>query len=123
MILLDTSAVIWLHHGHRRGQRLARHFGQLYVSPVTLLELQLLSEAGRVRLRAGIAVRDLVDDDRWTMDNPSSVGWFERALEVAWTRDPFDRLLVAHASFRGWRLATGDGPVLDHLGPAATLEL
>ena len=123
MILLDTNAVIWLHHGHRRGHRLAAHLGQLYVSPANLLELQFLVEAGRIRLRPGATVRDLANDDRWAMDNPSSVDWFDRALEMAWTRDPFDRLLVAHAAFRGWRLATGDGPLLDRLGRTATFEL
>ena len=123
MILLDTNAVIWLHHGHRRGRRLDAHLGQLYVSPANLLELQFLVEAGRIRLRRGATVRDLANDDRWAMDNPSSVDWFERALDTAWTRDPFDRLLVAHAAFRGWRLATGDGLLLDRLGSPATFEL
>ena len=123
MILLDTNAVIWLHHGHRRGRQLANHLGQLYVSPANLLELQFLIEVGRIRLRSGATVRDLADDDRWAMDNPSSVDWFERALDMTWTRDPFDRLLVAHAAVRGWRLATGDGHLLDRLGPTATLEL
>ena len=123
MILLDTNAVIWLHHGHRRGRRLESHPGPLYVSPANLLELQLLVEVGRIRLRSGATVRDLADDDRWAMDNPSSVDWFERALDTAWTRDPFDRLLVAHAALRGWRLATGDGALLDRLDPTASLEL
>jgi PIN domain nuclease of toxin-antitoxin system len=123
MILLDTNAVIWLHDGHRRARRLDAHLGQLYVSPANFLELQLLVEAGRLRLKQGAAVRDFANDDRWAMDNPSSVAWFERALDMGWTRDPFDRLLVAHAAFRGWRLATGDGPLLDRLGPSATFEL
>ena len=123
MILLDTNAVIWLHQGHRRGRRLDAHLGQLYVSPANLLELQFLLEAGRIRLRPGATVRDLANDDRWATDNPSSVDWFERALGTAWTRDPFDRLLVAHAALRGWRLATGDGALLDHLGRTATFEL
>jgi PIN domain nuclease of toxin-antitoxin system len=70
MILLDTNAVLWLHHGHRRGQRLENHAGQLYVSPASLLEIQFLVEAGRIRLRTGAAVGDLGDDDRWAMDNP-----------------------------------------------------
>ena len=38
-------------------------------------------------------------------------------------RDPFDRLLVAHARLRGWRVATGDGPILDRLGPSERFEL
>jgi PIN domain nuclease of toxin-antitoxin system len=35
---------------------------------------------------------------------------------VGWTRDPFDRLLVAHAFYRGWRLATGDHDLIERLG-------
>jgi PIN domain nuclease of toxin-antitoxin system len=123
MILLDTNAVVWLHHGHRRGRRLENHAGQLHVSPASLLELQFLVEAGRIRLRSGATVRDLADDDRWVMDNPSSVDWFERALDLGWTRDPFDRLLVAHAALRGWRVATGDGHLLERLGPGGSIEL
>lgn len=123
MILLDTNAALWLHHGHRRGRPLERHVGQLYVSPASLLEIQFLVEVGRIRLRSGAALRDLAADERWMMDSPSSIDWFERALDVGWTRDPFDRLLVAHALLRGWRVATGDGDLLERLGPGGSIEL
>jgi PIN domain nuclease of toxin-antitoxin system len=123
VILLDTNAVLWLHSGHRRARPLLAEGGSLYMSPASLLELQFLVEAGRLRLRAGARVGDLAEDDRWALDDPPAVTWFSRALELAWTRDPFDRLLVAHARFRGWRIATGDGVLLDRLGSAETLEL
>jgi PIN domain nuclease of toxin-antitoxin system len=123
MILLDTNAAIWLHQGHRRGRRLERQVGQLYLSPASLLELQFLVESGRIQLRPRTTVRDVAADDRWVIDNPTSADWFGRALGLSWTRDPFDRLLVAHADLRGWRLATGDGSLLDRLGPHASLEL
>jgi hypothetical protein len=32
-------------------------------------------------------------------------------------------LLVAHAALRGWRVATGDGALLERLGPAGSVEL
>ncbi len=123
MILLDTNALLWVHHGHRRAQRLQSLAGQLYASPASLLEIQLLVEVGRIRFRAGASVADLATDDRWMVDDLSSAGWFDRAIEVGWTRDPFDRLLVAHARFRGWRIATGDVELLDRLGPRGSLEL
>lgn len=122
MILLDTNALIWLHHGHRRGRPLEERTG-LYVSPAAILEIQLLLETGRIRLHAGAGVRQIADDGRWMIDDPSSLDWFDRALEIAWTRDPFDRLLVAHAQLRGWRIATADGQLLERLGPAGSLEL
>ena len=123
MILLDTSGLLWLHRGHPRARRLNAWVGRLYASPVSLLEIQLLVEVGRIRLRSGAAVGDLVADDRWAVDDPSSADLFDRAIAIGWTRDPFDRLIVAHAQLRGWRVATADGELLERLGPDGCLEL
>jgi PIN domain nuclease of toxin-antitoxin system len=57
------------------------------------------------------------------LDDPSSAAWFEKAIAVGWTRDPFDRLLIAHARLRKWRLATGDGALIAHLDAGEYLEL
>ena len=117
VILLDTNALIWLHRGHSRSRPLRETFQRLYVSPASVLELQFLVEAGRLRLRSQATVSDLIDDDRWAIDDPPSDRWFTAAVEVGWSRDPFDRLIVAHARLRGWRLATGDDALLTRLGP------
>ncbi len=122
MILLDTNALIWLAQGHRRIAPLASGARRLYASPANLLELQFLIEAGRVRLRAA-SLEALANDGRWVLDDPPSAGWFQRAWELSWTRDPFDRLLVAHARLRGWRLATADTDLLDHLDASQTIAL
>jgi PIN domain nuclease of toxin-antitoxin system len=115
--------LIWLHRGHRRARKLARHAGRIYASPATLLELQFLVETGRLQLRGASTVRDLLEDERFLVDDPPALAWFEKARGVGWTHDPFDRLLVAHASLRGWRLATGDEAVLDRVGAAGVLAL
>lgn len=122
MILLDTNAVIWLDRGHPRTRALARSRQALHISPATLLELQFLEEAGRIRLK-GKDIQAIAVDDRWTLDDPPAASWFAAALDLSWTRDPFDRLLAAHARLRGWRLATADGPLLKGLGPRHSLEL
>ena len=97
--------------------------GRLYVSPATILELQILMEAGRVRLSDVSDVAHVARDDRWVVDDPSSAAWFDAATAVSWTRDPFDRLLVAHARIRKWRIATGDAAVLEHLRDDECIEL
>jgi PIN domain nuclease of toxin-antitoxin system len=122
VILLDTNALIWLEQGHPRSRVLLEADPQLYVSPATLLELQFLIEVGRIRLRGGTLER-LADDDRWLLDDPPAAPWFREAIELSWTRDPFDRLLVAHARLRGWRLATSDIALLKRLKPADRLAL
>ena len=45
------------------------------------------------------------------------------SAEETWTRDPFDRLIVAHARLRRVRLATGDGHILERLRPSERVEL
>jgi PIN domain nuclease of toxin-antitoxin system len=122
MILLDTNALLWLDQNHRRARPLTHTIAPLAVSPATLLELHFLVECDRIRLRSG-TVRDLLDDERWAIDEPPSLDWFERAAEESWTRDPFDRLIVAHARLRRWRLATGDVTVLGQLRPSERVEL
>lgn len=122
MILLDTHALIWLDQNHKRVRDLADESRQLYVSPATILELQLLVEIGRLK-HGPTAFERLIADDRWLVDEPPALGWFQEAADLTWTRDPFDRLIVAHARFRGWRLATADGAILAHLGPRERIDL
>jgi PIN domain nuclease of toxin-antitoxin system len=122
VILLDTNAVIWLELRHRRARPLLAGRLQLHISPATVLELRFLEESGRIRLHnrdaASIAI-----DDRWTLDDPPAAAWFDRALDLTWTRDPFDRLLAAHALLRGWRMATADPVIQEQLGARHTLAL
>jgi PIN domain nuclease of toxin-antitoxin system len=121
VILLDTNALVWLDQGHRRARPLASVRLRPYVSPASLLEIQFLTELGRLRAAASLA--SLADDPRWLLDDPPAVAWFVRALALGWTRDPFDRLLVAHSELRGWRLATGDRRLAERLGAARCLAL
>lgn len=122
VILLDTNAVIWLAQGHRRAAPLARA-SRLYLSPATLLELQFLVELGKVRVAGAFSPDAIVSDPRWLLDEPPPGKWFTAAAELGWTRDPFDRLLVAHAHVRRWRLATGDAVLKERLRPSQCLSL
>lgn len=123
MILLDTNALIWLEAGHPRAKKLAKTSAALAISPASLLELQFLAELGRLRLKHSSVITELSDDERWVVDEPSAAAWFESARSLSWTRDPFDRLIVAHAIMRGWKLATGDALLIDNLGPRMTFSL
>ncbi len=123
LILLDTNALLWLLANHPRGRPLSRWAGRLYVSPANILEVQFLVEAQRIRMRKEFQVAELVDDPRWLIDDPPALAWFEVALNLSWTRDPFDRLIFAHSKYRDWRLATGDTELVRHLAPGEVLQL
>jgi PIN domain nuclease of toxin-antitoxin system len=120
LILLDTNALIWLLAGHKRVRKVPRG-ARLYVSPASLLELRFLDEIGRIRFTSTPAAVE--DDDRFAVDDPSAKALFDAAAQVAWTRDPFDRLIVGHAQLRGWRLATADALIIKNLAPATLLAL
>jgi PIN domain nuclease of toxin-antitoxin system len=121
VILLDTNAIIWLQIGHPRTRSLARLSQPLHVSPASMLELQFLVEAGRLRLAADLV--QIAAAMGWLVDDPPAAAWFEAATDLGWTRDPFDRLLVAHAQLRGWRFATGDAAIIAQLGVRRALAL
>ena len=120
MILLDTHAVIWLLAGHKRARSLPQR-ARLYASPSSLLELRFLEEIGRIRLKTTLEA--VQEDGRFAFDDPSSTTLFKAAADLPWTRDPFDRLIVGHARMRGWRLATADALIIEHLPAAALVEL
>jgi PIN domain nuclease of toxin-antitoxin system len=122
VILLDTQAFLWIEQRRPRARTLLRIDRRLFISPAMLLELQVLHEAGRFRLASG-ALESIFQDERWVLDEPPAAAWFLEAANISWTRDPFDRLLAAHAQLRGWRLATADQHSLQHLGAAGSLEL
>ena len=122
MILLDTHAAIWLARRHRRAAPL-RRYPRLYLSPVSLLEIQFLTEIGRLKGASTNPVRAIAVDSRWLVDEPPAAKWFMAACEFSWTRDPFDRLIAAHARVRGWKIATADELLLDNLPDADVLVL
>lgn len=122
MILLDTNAVLWLLTHHERAKPLVDNGFSLYLSPISLLEIKLLLEVGKLRLYSKDALDTIASDSRWILDNPSLHSVTSSALDIDWAQDPFDRLLVAHAFSRRWKLATGDRKLREKLGERS-LEL
>ncbi|MGH7318416.1 MAG: type II toxin-antitoxin system VapC family toxin [Candidatus Rokuibacteriota bacterium] len=109
-LLLDTHFLIWL---VLRSKRLSAfpwidRYRPWGVSPVSFLEIQFLSGIGRLSVRNPEFVDAVMDDPRFTVDDVPLVTLVRHALKLDWTRDPFDRLLVAHSSARRVPLCTLD---------------
>jgi PIN domain nuclease of toxin-antitoxin system len=56
----------------------------------------------------------VTDDPRFTVDNVSLSTLVRHSLDLEWTRDPFDRLLVAHSLARQVPFCTTDRGVHAH---------
>lgn len=123
MILLDTNAVLYVLAGHPRARALAMHRPPFGISPITLLELRFLEESGKGRFSSTRPLGAVRHDARFRLDDPTLSELVERSLELSWTRDPFDCLLVAHALCRGWPFATSDTVILENLPARAVIGL
>jgi PIN domain nuclease of toxin-antitoxin system len=114
--LLDTHFLVWI---TRKSNRLRNYpWLRLYepwgVSAVSLLEIQLLSEAGRIPLSNPRFAEAVMTDPRFEVDEVSVVALIQRALDLSWTRDPFDRLIAAHSRLRRVPLCSVDSVILAH---------
>ena len=118
MIHLDTHAVVWLFQGEveRFPESLRRRLGSarpLY-SPMVRLELAFLHEIGRLVPTAG----DVLESLAGYAGLRAAESDFSRVSQIAatltWTRDPFDRMIAAHALADDLPLVTRDRSLLDH---------
>lgn len=111
-LCLDTHAVVWIVGGQAEkiGQEaralIAR--AELLLLPAVTLELQFLYEVGRVNAPATDAVRTLQQAFNVRVATDTFDNVVAAALAESWTRDPFDRLIVAHARMLGAVLLSRD---------------
>jgi len=79
---------------------------------MVILELQFLFEIGRAKTPAAKVVEALSRDVGLSVCGLPFAQVMESALDQKWTRDPFDRLIVAHASANDASLITKDATIL-----------
>ena len=112
MIMLDTHIAVAFYDGRNGGlgnkARRAIDREMVAISPAVLLELELLHEIGRLREGGATMAAHLRDqlDIRIAGERFADVA--RAALALAFTRDPFDRLIVAHAALLKAPLVTHD---------------
>jgi PIN domain nuclease of toxin-antitoxin system len=114
---LDTHAVVWLYEGASKLSKAALDRIQsdtLFISPAVILELQFLHEIGRLTLTGPRLVAALADDIGLEVCPLKFQSVVESALDQSWIRDPFDRLIVAHAAANDAALITKDEKIRRH---------
>ncbi len=104
-VCLDTHAVVWIVGGQTekigKEARALIARAELLISPAVTLELQFLYEVGRVNAPAADAVRTMQQALNVRVASDTFDRVVSAALAESWTRDPFDRLIVAHARLLG----------------------
>ena len=115
---LDTHAVVWLHEkDEARISPLARELiesSDLLVSPMVLLELEYLFETGRIRAREAEIYDSLHRTIELRVCSKPFAAVVRKSIGMKWTRDPFDRLITAHAAVDEAPLLTKDHTIRTH---------
>jgi PIN domain nuclease of toxin-antitoxin system len=121
-VFLDTHVVVWLFSGEAarlsRNAKATIEANDLVISPAVKLELTYLQEIGRLQAPADVMVRDLAVRIGMQVDGESFERIIEHALRSLWTRDVFDRIIVAHAQVNEETLLTKDAVIRKHYGKA-----
>jgi len=110
VLLLDTHALVWLALDSPRLGKLARRRAArgAHVSAITFWELEMLAEAGRIRLGMSVSeARDVVlrtNVSEVPIDGVKAM----TAARLGMHGDPGDRFIVATALTHGATLMTAD---------------
>jgi PIN domain nuclease of toxin-antitoxin system len=89
------------------------------ICPIVELELTYLHEIGRVSEPASAPLSALGRSIGLQPSDASFEQVARAAVDLTWARDPFDRLIAAHAIAAGAPLLTADKSILENL-PLAT---
>ena len=118
MIYLDTHVVLWLYEGLldrfsvSAKQQLEEN--DLIISPMVQLELQYLFEIKRIKRDSSVIVNELIKKISLEICKEPLQMIIQTAISLCWTRDPFDRLIVATAQISNATLLTKDTHIALH---------
>ena len=115
---LDTHAAAWVAVGerHRFTAATRHHLSRqpCAISPMARLELTYLHEIGRLTFDGDEICRRLAERLGIPIDHTAFDAVITQALPLAWTRDPSDQIITAHARAAGAWLLTRDQIILAH---------
>ena len=123
VIRLDTHVVVWLYIGEI--ERLSSSAIEAIetevpiVSPMVQLELTFLHEIGRLSVTGADIIGDLANRVGLRLSDAPMATVVQAAAPLTWTRNPFDRMIVADAQAAGATLITKDREVHRNTAVAA----
>jgi PIN domain nuclease of toxin-antitoxin system len=119
VIYLDTNAALFfyerdLERFSSSALRAVEESDDLRVSPMAVLELEFLHEIKRIRVSARRVTDTLAAELGVRICDAPFLSVVHRGIDERWTRDPFDRLIVAQARVAQAPLITKDRRMQAH---------
>jgi PIN domain nuclease of toxin-antitoxin system len=113
----DTHVVVWLYSKALdqftpRGIKMMEGH-DLVISPMVCLELDYLREIKKITVQGQKIIEELSGKIGLQVCDASFSGVITVASELSWTRDPFDRIIVAQAKLQKAHLLTRDQAIRD----------
>lgn len=121
-IYLDTHVVVWLYSGLSEKlspaaiESIEQH--TLLYSSFVRLELRYLYEIGKIKVLPDVILKHMEHDLALSCSDNPTHQLVNIAMELTWTRDPFDRLIVSQAELAGKQLVTKDHLILQNFDKA-----
>ena len=117
-VYLDTHVVVWLFSGEtnkisNKALELIEEC-ELFISPMVVLELEFLHEIGRLNYKHDEILASLLHSIDLKVCNLSFATIAKESTKHSWTRDPFDRLIVANAICAESSLLSRDRKIKDN---------
>ena len=114
--LLDTHFLLWIALDVARLSEFPwlDRYEPWGVSPVSFLEVEFLAEVGKLEVEMEAFTAAVLNDPRFLVDDMPFLQLIQQALPLAWTRDPFDRLLAAHSAARRVPLCSLDRAIREY---------
>ena len=117
-IHLDTHVIVWLFQKDlakftKQSLKLINN-NELVVSPMVVMELKFLNEIGRLNYKPMEIIAELTKTIALKVSDEKFATTAYESLDLSWTRDPFDRLIVASASTQKAKLISKDRNILEH---------
>jgi PIN domain nuclease of toxin-antitoxin system len=118
LIYLDTHVVIWLYGDTvNKLSPLAENLiseNDIYISPMVRLELQYLYEIGRLGSSPDQIIEYLANQANLKICQKEFSLIIQKTMQITWTRDVFDRLIVANAMVNGNILLSKDHKIREN---------
>ena len=122
MIYIDTHITVWLFAGQieklsNQAKELLND-NEIQISPIVRLELQYLNEIKRITVSPNDVVTELSNSIGLKVCDKNFNNIINNSMTHNWTRDPFDRIIVANAAIDGDFLVTKDQTILENYSKA-----
>ena len=118
LIFLDTHVAIWLYSGELDlfSKKVLQMINEnrICISHWVKLEMKYLNEIGRVKQKPDEIIDALIDEIGLTFSKNSFERIVNQAIHFDFTRDPFDRIIVADASINNSYLISKDDIILNN---------